>query len=269
MALDNNLTKEDVLEKVPASGPKGRVLKGDILAYLGKIPRADVDSIVTSIQKLEHLDLSKISLKKEATPAAAAAAATPAAKPEKAATSSAKAETSSSPAAEKPAKPSPPPKPQPTVLSGLFTLSEISSLQEQLKSTIGSSASTKSLVEKASKLALKDTSNVKPKKSVLIDPVFEEIIAPSTFGKTPFTVSIGYPKAPLKTSSSSKSTSSDIYDILTGVKVTKPSASVTSSELLSVSVTVNDKFPGAPEKAKLYLDRFGFYLSQGKGELLL
>ena len=34
---ENNISNEDAFAKIQASGPKGRILKGDVLAYLGKI----------------------------------------------------------------------------------------------------------------------------------------------------------------------------------------------------------------------------------------
>ena len=34
---ENNISNEDAFAKIRASGPKGRILKGDVLAYLGKI----------------------------------------------------------------------------------------------------------------------------------------------------------------------------------------------------------------------------------------
>ena len=58
----NKITREEALANIQASGPKGRLLKGDVLAYLGKIK---TDSIVANsewIHAREHLDLSNIVL---------------------------------------------------------------------------------------------------------------------------------------------------------------------------------------------------------------
>ncbi|KAK4696694.1 hypothetical protein P7C71_g1257, partial [Lecanoromycetidae sp. Uapishka_2] len=45
-------------DNIPASGPKGRLLKGDVLAYLGTIPSKYASEQSTRISKLGHLDLS-------------------------------------------------------------------------------------------------------------------------------------------------------------------------------------------------------------------
>lgn len=270
LALDNNLTKEEVLEKVPASGPKGRVLKGDILAYLGKIPRSDVDSLADTIEKWQHLDLSNITIKK-AQPSAPSSTPTPAKDVAASAAPSSKTET---PSEQPPKKKAPEPKPK-LVLNSVYTLAEINNLKQTLDTTIGTSASAKSLVEKASKLALRDSiklsKSVQAKKSVLIDPIFEELLAPSVSslaGKKPFSVSIKYPQTSSSKLAFSSSSSNDFYDDLLG-GVGRKSAVVPSSELLTVDVTVDESYPGGAAKAQIYLDRLGYYLSQGKGELIL
>lgn len=53
---------ESEVSKIPASGPKGRLLKGDILAYLGAIPADYPSAQASRIEKLSHLDLSNIKI---------------------------------------------------------------------------------------------------------------------------------------------------------------------------------------------------------------
>lgn len=60
----NNISKEDALSKIQASGPKGRLLKGDVLNYLGQINKDSIESITKIIKSKQHLDLSNIVLKK-------------------------------------------------------------------------------------------------------------------------------------------------------------------------------------------------------------
>lgn len=247
LAHQNSLTAEQVLVNVPASGPKHRVTKGDILAYLGKVPQSSVDSVTAEINKLEHLDLSNIKIKKNEP----ASSTTPAAA-EKASEKSVDA---------KPAKQAPPP---PVVLKGLFTLGELETLRFSLEETVGTTPSIKQLVEKASKLALSDVpAFTKAKKSILNDPVFDSLVAPSNKGLKPFEVNITYPTVPKKAVSAKR----DIYDILGSTK--KSSARVTVSDALDVSVVVNGKYIGAEKKAQVYLDRLNYYLSAGRGDLLL
>ena len=47
-------------DKIPASGPKGRLLKGDVLAYIGRIPSSYSSDQSRRISKLGHLDLSNV-----------------------------------------------------------------------------------------------------------------------------------------------------------------------------------------------------------------
>ncbi|ODV78304.1 uncharacterized protein CANTADRAFT_6704 [Suhomyces tanzawaensis NRRL Y-17324] len=58
----NHISSEDALAKIPASGPKGRLLKGDVLAYLGSISKDSVSLLAEFIKSREHLDLSNIKL---------------------------------------------------------------------------------------------------------------------------------------------------------------------------------------------------------------
>jgi pyruvate/2-oxoglutarate dehydrogenase complex dihydrolipoamide acyltransferase (E2) component len=64
---ENGLPKEEA-DKIPATGPNGRLLKGDVLAYLGKIEESYAAESSARIKKLTHLDLSNVKLapKKEA-----------------------------------------------------------------------------------------------------------------------------------------------------------------------------------------------------------
>lgn len=55
----NGLPKEEA-DKIPATGPNGRLLKGDVLAYLGKINESAGSEVAARLKKLSHLDLSNI-----------------------------------------------------------------------------------------------------------------------------------------------------------------------------------------------------------------
>ena len=61
----NGLSDADA-EKIPATGPAGRLLKGDVLAYLGRIAKDYPSQSSTRLNKLSHLDLSNIQLAKPA-----------------------------------------------------------------------------------------------------------------------------------------------------------------------------------------------------------
>ena len=56
---ENGLSGSDA-DKIPASGPKGRLLKGDVLGYLGKISSSYSSEQSMRIARLGYLDLSNI-----------------------------------------------------------------------------------------------------------------------------------------------------------------------------------------------------------------
>ncbi|KAF2003899.1 hypothetical protein P154DRAFT_519797 [Amniculicola lignicola CBS 123094] len=58
---ENGLPKEEA-DKIPATGPNGRLLKGDVLAYLGQIQESYAAEQSKRIGQLAHLDLSNIKL---------------------------------------------------------------------------------------------------------------------------------------------------------------------------------------------------------------
>jgi hypothetical protein len=47
-------------DKIPATGPGGRLLKGDVLAHLGSIDASAPSKLAQHFEKLSHLDLSNI-----------------------------------------------------------------------------------------------------------------------------------------------------------------------------------------------------------------
>lgn len=57
---ENGISRDDALSKISATGPGGRILKGDVLGYLGKIPSDAAQSIASYVAKFQKLDLSNI-----------------------------------------------------------------------------------------------------------------------------------------------------------------------------------------------------------------
>ncbi|AAS54813.2 AGR323Cp [Eremothecium gossypii ATCC 10895] len=68
----NGVTVEEAFANIKASGPNGRILKGDVLGYLGKISADSVVKVSEYIKKFEHLDLSNIELRPAQPPKGAA-----------------------------------------------------------------------------------------------------------------------------------------------------------------------------------------------------
>ncbi|KAK9460274.1 uncharacterized protein V1516DRAFT_676191 [Lipomyces oligophaga] len=58
----HKISKEEALTKISPSGPKGRLTKGDVLAYVGAIPSESVVKLLKAIKSRETLDLSNIKL---------------------------------------------------------------------------------------------------------------------------------------------------------------------------------------------------------------
>ena len=75
LILANHISDSDVVN-IPASGPGGRLLKGDVLAYLGSIEEDYSKSQSERITKLGKLDLSNIKVAEAKAPAATPAGST-------------------------------------------------------------------------------------------------------------------------------------------------------------------------------------------------
>jgi len=58
----NGISDLEAYEKIPASGPQGRILLGDVKAYLGEIDQSAVVKVAEYINKKQHLDLSNIKI---------------------------------------------------------------------------------------------------------------------------------------------------------------------------------------------------------------
>ncbi|KAI1978418.1 pyridoxine biosynthesis protein [Ophidiomyces ophidiicola] len=69
--IHENQIPDSEIPKIPATGPNGRLLKGDVLSYIGTIPSDYPSSLSSRLSKLTHLDLSNI--KPAASPAPAPA----------------------------------------------------------------------------------------------------------------------------------------------------------------------------------------------------
>lgn len=249
---EQDISSDRALKEIQASGPKGRILKGDVLAFIGTIPEESVQKVSDEIKKLESLDLSNI---KPAKPKTEDAKEKVAEKDD----SKSKEQTSSSQSQA-------PPKPQP--ITSVYALANIKNVAAEFSASLGGSPATpvQNLVEKAVKLALKDVPKYsQPKPSVLRDPVFESILDTSRREK-PFEYKLIYPQ---KLGSHSVA---DIYDILGSSKkpLRRPhSARLDSSELLTVQVIANSHVKSSKHKAQTFLDRLGYYLGEGSGNLFL
>lgn len=64
LCSQNNISIQEAKNKIQGSGLHGRILKGDVLAYLNKIPKESVDKISKYMEENSKLDLSNIEIQK-------------------------------------------------------------------------------------------------------------------------------------------------------------------------------------------------------------
>ncbi|KAL4992040.1 hypothetical protein BDW68DRAFT_105956 [Aspergillus falconensis] len=226
---------EAEVSKIPASGPKGRLLKGDVLAYLGLIPSDYPASQASRIEKLAHLDLSNIKI---APPAPAAPAA-----PEPA------------PAAERPVAKAPPT----TSVVVSISLSTVLRAQRKLQKSVGVTIPLSTFVARAADLANDDLPR-SPYAKQSADEIFEELL-----GAEPVKVSRGQYIPELNAVDippevqPAQTVKEDLIDFLSGsktVKRTSPAAAIESLEpeqalnVFSLTVPV-----GEEKRARTFLER--------------
>ncbi|PGH05452.1 hypothetical protein GX51_02976 [Blastomyces parvus] len=146
--------------KIPASGPKGRLLKGDVLAYTGAIPQDYSSNLSAQISQLAHLDLSNIKIKQAPAEPQAESAAAP--------------EPTTTPAPPSPAQPS---SPKETQISLPISLSSVLSMQERLQKTLGITIPLSTFLARATDVANDALPASKTKSRIQsADALFDEIL---------------------------------------------------------------------------------------------
>lgn len=232
---ENSISSEEAFAKIKATGPNGRILKGDVLAYLGKISQESLDKVTSYIKSHEKLDLSNIELRKEQ-PAA-----------EQPATASSEAAPAAAAAAE--AR-------QPLVLSEQITLCvPVSVSYEQLAEAV------RSYVKESTFLAHEEP--LTNSASDLYDPLFEELLVQEPH-KPRFKVTynlVSVDDAP----AASHHYHPDIFELLAGTTTSTNSNTAAASApaqadarheyVLNVSVAVDESLVDAKERAESFVSR--------------
>ncbi len=237
-------------DQIPASGPKGRLLKGDVLAYLGQINKSYPSQQSARITKLGHLDLSNI----KAVPS-------------------------------KPIEPSPPkapkePTPEPptdTKIAIPISLSSVLQVQDRIQQTLGVTLPLSTFLTRAIELANDDLpSSAKP----TADDLFNDVLGLSKIGARKMSRGrympqiTALPSKPFQRPAPRRER--DIYDILAGVKeegrkggVIPPGMMGGSKEGDSTNVFSVSAKTGEEKRARVFLKRVKTILQVEPGRLIL
>lgn len=234
-------------DKIPASGPNGRLLKGDVLAYIGKVSANYPSEITARLLKLSHLDLSNIQL----------AAVAPPPKAEKPAPSAA------APVAELPKE---------TEVALPISLTAVIATQQRVQEALGISLPLSTFVARATELAnesLPASKNQKPTAEDLFNSVLglDSVPRSSRGSFLPNITALG----PAPFAAPSRSTSKpDIIDLLSSKsvkparKAVKPTSATAGPSVFSVSAQ-----NGEEKRAMEFLERMKLVLEQEPGRLVL
>lgn len=239
-------------DKIPATGPSGRLLKGDVLAYLGKIEKSYSSDLSKRISKLGHLDLSNI-------------------KPAK-----------KEPKQEKQASKLPEQPELPTEVAVPISLAAVFATQRRIQDSLGLTLPLSTFIARASEIANEDLPKAKGE-SPSSDELFDAVLGLHSARRTtsrghyipritalpPPNSTLSLPRQPAK--------QPDIIDILTGsrAKATQPPPSTTSripgamgvggaENVFSVSVK-----KGEETRAQVYLERVKSVLEVEPGRCVL
>ncbi|KAL2811893.1 hypothetical protein BJX63DRAFT_422120 [Aspergillus granulosus] len=233
------------ISKIPASGPKGRLLKGDVLAYLGLIPSDYPSTQASRIEKLAHLDLSNIKIAPPPAPPAPAAVEEPVV-----------------------------PKQIPTVDVAIsISLATVLSVQKKLKDSVGVTVPLSTFLARATDLANDDlprSQNAKPSASEIFDELLGALPVRSSRGEYIPELNVletATEVAPIQTAKE------DIIDVLSGATkktsraVQQQVSSYSADGALNVfSLTVP---VGEEKRARTFLERVKTLLTVEPARLVI
>lgn len=249
---------ESEVSKIPATGPKGRLLKGDVLAYLGEIPADYPATLSAQLAKKAHLDLSNIKL------------ATPPPPPEPA------------PAPESAPATVEEPEPE-TSVAVAISLDAVLAVQKRLKKSLGVTVPLTTFIERATDVANDDLPR-SPLDKLSADELFDEIIGAGSPARTsrgsyiPEINTVSLSEAEALESQSEPEPAADIIDVLAGnvrpSTTTTRTVSVAAEEAEGPADTALNVFslrvPEAEKRrASIFLERLRTLLTVEPGRLVL
>lgn len=241
---ENGLPKEEA-DKIPASGPNGRLLKGDVLAYLGKINESAGSEVAARLKALSHLDLSNIKVM--------------APRPK---------------AAEKTAAAS-----EPEVIEELdveialpISLKAVTEVQQRVQKSIGVFLPLSTFIARAAELANEDLPRsqvAKPSADDLFNAVLGLDKAAAKYSRGNFVPEVT--ALPPTTLSRAPAKKPDVLDFLSGKKAATPKAAVGAAaqvvgplNVFSVSVPKGDE-----RRGRVFLERVKSVLEAEPGRLVV
>ncbi len=252
---ENGLSSSEA-DKIPASGPKGRLLKGDVLAYLGRISSSYSFEQSTRITKLGHLDLSNV---KAAPPKVVGPS------------QSTKVETqkANEPETELPH----------AEIAVPVSLSSVISVQKRIQATLGVTLPLSTFIARATHLAndeLPHSANTRPSADELFNAVLglNKVCTKASTGRYLPQVTALPARPSIKKAEPRRQP--DVYDILTGkfsitagVKVIQdpPPDALNTSE--STNVFSVSAARGEEKRARVFLERVKTILQVEPGRLIL
>jgi len=244
--LKQNGIEQSVASQITPTGPGGRLLKGDVLAYLGTINAETPAQLSTRFDKLAHLDLSniKVAPRKEAPPKA-----------------------------QKPVVPEPPAAPQKAEISIPVSMARVLEIQKKIHGSVGTFLPISTFISRAADVANDDLPPSARKPTA--DELFNDVLgiknrADGTRGAyNPKIQALRDPAFVSKRPAPSKP--SDIIDILAGSsKKVRPAASLATPGLSTGTNIFSLTVPKAEEKrATVFLERVKLILENEPGRLVL
>lgn len=216
---DNHIDLKDALTNIKASGPNGRILKGDVMAYLGKISYNSLIKITEYIKKHESLDLTNTDVKTLHI-------------------------TTPTPVIEKLPVSKKPIKPTSIILKEEFIFKAPSTISfKTLSTSLHNFITTSKLLAHEHPIS---------KQSKYVDPIFEELLTQEP-RKSRF--NIEYTFTPLNDQTYNTNTH-NIFDLISNSLKSKPSNDQPSFQeySLTVRIVINNTFTDATFKANKFIN---------------
>lgn len=238
---------ESKIAEMTPTGPNGRLLKGDVLVYLGKVNQDTPAAITSRFEKLSHLDLSNIKIAKAAP---------------------AKVEKPTKPTVEAPKK---------LVLTLPVSLDAVLEVQRKVNKTLGVALPLTTFIERAAEVAnieLPHAANYKPTSDELFNQVLGLDKAGPHGSRGSYIPQLTHVQpASFITSKPRASKGNDIIDVLSGKKPSArptPAPRATTPAAGPASVNFSLTVPEAEKKrAQVFLERVKLVLEKDAGRLAL